>query len=86
MLFDLTIFLFTRLPILVHDTVIFKNIDNDSVSRLVPVYSETAKQSFIALDEIEKYGPETSAFLIAHHVLQLDTKNLLYIKDWRSRT
>ena len=85
-LFDLTIFLLTRLPILLHDTVIFKNIENDSVSRLLPVYLETAKQSFIALDEIEKYGAETSAFLIKHRALQLDTKNLLYIKDWRSRT
>ena len=85
-LFDLTIFLLTRLPILVHDTVIFKNIENDSVSRLLPVYLGTAKQSFIALDEIEKYGAETSAFLIEHRVLQLDTTNLLYIKDWRSRT
>ena len=79
-------FLLTRLPILVHDTVIFKNIENDSVSRFLPVYLETSKQSFIALDEIEKYGPETSAFLTAHRVLQLDTKNLLFIKDWRSRT
>jgi hypothetical protein len=85
-LFDLTIFLLTRLPILVHDTVIFKNIENDSVSRLLPVYLETEKQSFIALDEIDKYGPETTALLIEHRVLQLDTKNLLYIKDWRSRT
>jgi uncharacterized protein YydD (DUF2326 family) len=85
-LFDLTIFLLTRLPILVHDTVIFKNIENDSVSRLLPVYLESAKQSFIALDETEKYGPETFALLTKHQVLQLDTKNLLYIKDWRSRT
>jgi hypothetical protein len=85
-LFDLTIFLLTRLPILVHDTVIFKNIENDSVSRLLPVYLETAKQSFLALDEIDKYGPETTALLLKHRVLQLDTKNLLYIKDWRSRT
>jgi hypothetical protein len=85
-LFDLTIFLLTRLPILVHDTVVFKNIENDSVSRLLPVYLETAKQSFIALDEIDKYGPEAAALLIEHRILQLDTKNLLYIKDWRSRT
>lgn len=85
-LFDLTVFLLTRLPILVHDTVIFKNIENDSVSRLLPVYLETLKQSFLALDEIEKYGPETTALLHKHRVLQLDTKNLLYIKDWRSRT
>jgi len=85
-LFDLTIFLLTRLPILVHDTVIFKNIENDSVSRLLPVYLETMKQSFIALDEIDKYGPETTALLVKYKVLQLDTKNLLYTRDWRSRT
>ena len=84
-LFDLTIFLLTRLPILVHDTVIFKNIENDSVSRLLPVYLETTKQSFIALDEIEKYGPETTELLRKYSDLELDTKNLLYVKDWRSR-
>lgn len=84
-LFDLTIFLLTRLPILVHDTFIFKNIENDAVSRLLPVYLETEKQSFIALDEIEKYGAETVDILVKHRVLQLDTKSLLYIKDWRSR-
>jgi hypothetical protein len=85
-LFDLTIFLLTRLPILMHDTVIFKNIENDSVSRLLPVYLETEKQSFVALDEIEKYGSETVALLKRHHVLQLDTTHLLYTKDWRART
>ncbi|WP_158793812.1 DUF2326 domain-containing protein [Granulicella sp. L60] len=85
-LFDLTIFLLTRLPILIHDTVIFKNIENDSVSRLLPVYLETEKQSFVALDEIEKYGSETVALLKQHQVLELDTRNLLYIKDWRART
>jgi hypothetical protein len=83
-LFDLTIFLSTRLPILVHDTVVFKNIENDSVSRLLPVYLRTSKQSFVALDEIDKYGPETSALLMKHQVLVLDAKRLLYIKDWRS--
>jgi len=64
----------------------YSRIENDSVSRLLPVYLETAKQSFIVLNEIEKYGGETSAFLIEHRVLQLDATNLLYIKDWRSRT
>lgn len=84
-LFDLTIFLSTRLPILVHDTVIFKNIENDSVARLLPVYGHTEKQSFVALDEIEKYGTEASYLLLKHCVLQLDTTNLLYVKDWRSK-
>ena len=32
------------------------------------------------------HRPKATALLIEHRVLQLDTKNLLYIKDWRSRT
>lgn len=84
-LFDLTVFLSTKLPILVHDTVVFKNIENDSVARLLPVYMKTSKQSFVALDEIEKYGGETFSLLMQHHVLQLDDNNVLYIKDWRNK-
>jgi hypothetical protein len=84
-LFDLTVFLATKLPILVHDTVVFKNIENDSVARLLPVYLSTSKQSFIALDEIEKYGKETFDLLKQHMVLELDDRKVLYIKDWRNK-
>jgi hypothetical protein len=84
-LFDLTVFLATKLPILVHDTVVFKNIENDSVALLLPVYLSTSKQSFIALDEIEKYGKETFDLLKQHMVLELDDRKVLYIKDWRNK-
>jgi len=84
-IFDLTVFLATRLPILIHDTVVFKNISNDSVARLLPVYMSTAKQSFIALDEINKYGDETVKLLQQQMVLQLDDASVLYVKDWRNK-
>jgi len=80
---DLTVFLETQLPFVVHDTLLFKNIENDSVARLVKVYMQTTKQSFVALDEIDKYGAEAAALLYEQSVIQLDNSHLLFIKDWR---
>lgn len=81
--FDLTVFLTSQLPVLSHDSLLFKNIENDSVAALVQVYLRTEKQSFIAIDEVSKYGSETSNLLRSRSVVQLDDKNVLYIKDWR---
>lgn len=83
--FDLTVFLATQLPVLAHDSILFKNIENDSVSRLVNIYMQSTKQSFIALDEISKYGSATEKLLLARRVVQLDDSHVLYTKDWRVR-
>jgi hypothetical protein len=82
--FDLAIFLATQLPVVAHDSLLFKNIENDSVARLLQVYLTTEKQSFIAIDEIEKYGRETADLLRERSVIQLDDQNVLYVKDWRT--
>jgi len=60
---DLAIFKLTILPFIAHDSVLFKNIENDSVSNLFKIYSGSEKQAFVAIDEIYKYGDETSSFL-----------------------
>jgi hypothetical protein len=83
--FDLTVFLATKLPVVVHDTLLFKNIENDSVAVLLSVYMKTGKQSFIALDEIEKYGRSTADLLRSKSVIQLDDSHVLYVKDWRAQ-
>jgi hypothetical protein len=82
---DLAVFALTQLPCLSHDSVLFKNIENDSVSRLFRVYLESEKQSFVAIDEVDKYGAETSRALREHSVIQLTDDNVLYIKDWRRK-
>jgi uncharacterized protein YydD (DUF2326 family) len=82
--FDLTVFLSTRLPVVAHDTLLFKNIENDSVASLLNVYMETTKQSFIALDEIEKYGASNAELLRQRSVIRLDDDHVLYVKDWRT--
>ena len=81
--FDLTVFQNTSLPVLVHDSLLFKNVENDSVARLVRVYNKVPKQSFIALDEIEKYGVSTAEFLRGRAAIRLSNQNVLYVKDWR---
>jgi uncharacterized protein YydD (DUF2326 family) len=83
--FDQTVFLATALPIVAHDTILFKNIENVSVAALTQVYMKTTKQSFVALDEIEKYGDATAEFLQKRSVIQLDDTHVLYVKDWRTK-
>ena len=82
-LFDLAVFRATSLPTIAHDSVLFKNISNDSVARLVALYADNRKQSFIALDEIQKYGHAAALILQENSVIQLSDQAVLYVKDWR---
>ncbi|MGX5652607.1 DUF2326 domain-containing protein [Hydrogenophaga borbori] len=82
-LFDLAVFRATNLPTIAHDSVLFKNISNDSVAHLIALYANNQKQSFIALDEIQKYGPLAASILQEQSVIQLGDKAVLYVKDWR---
>jgi hypothetical protein len=84
-LFDLAVFLSTKLPVVVHDTILFKNIENHSVAYLVDVYKSAEKQSFVALDEIYKYGEATAELLRSKSVIQLGDNNVLFVKDWRKK-
>ncbi|MDG5813803.1 DUF2326 domain-containing protein [Chitinispirillales bacterium ANBcel5] len=82
-LLDLAFLETTVLPFLIHDSVLFKNIQNDAVAKLIKLYESTGKQTFIAIDEIEKYGDVAEKKLKAKKVIQLDNNKVLYIKDWR---
>lgn len=83
--FDLTIFAETALPVIAHDSLIFKNIENDSVSKLVRAYTKFDKQSFIAIDEIEKYGSDAAQLLRSKRVVSLSDDAVLYDTDWRAK-
>ena len=39
--------------------------------------------TFIAIDEIDKYGKETKEKLENKNVVKLSNQDVLYIKDWR---
>ena len=82
-LLDLAFLETTILPFLIHDSVLFKNIQNDAIARLIDLYEITGKQVFIAIDEVEKYGEKAETKLKGRKVINLDNKNVLYSKDWR---
>jgi hypothetical protein len=84
-IFDLSIFALTDLPILIHDTPLFKNVENQAVAKFIKEYMRFEKQSFVALDEIKKYGAEAEKLLIKNMIIQVSDKAVLYIKDWRKR-
>ncbi|GAB2538716.1 DUF2326 domain-containing protein [Rhodanobacter koreensis] len=84
-IFDLAVFLLTALPAIAHDSILYKNIENDSVAKLFKMYAGTKKQSFVAIDEIAKYGKDTVDLLMARCVLQLSNDSVLYVKDWRKK-
>lgn len=83
--FDLAVFLLTALPAIAHDSFLYKNIENDSVARLFKLYAATGKQSFVAIDEIDKYGQDTIQLLKAKCVIRLSNDEVLFTKDWRKR-
>ncbi|KHQ50499.1 DUF2326 domain-containing protein [Mameliella alba] len=83
-LLDLAILKTTSLPFLIHDSVLFKNVENEAVARLVDIYSQEAKQCFIAIDEAGKYAPHANSILYAKSVVRLSNNEQLYTKDWRT--
>lgn len=84
-IFDLAIFKLTCLPILIHDSFLFKNIENTSLSNLARIYHSYKKQTFIAIDEINKYDKDAQDIFISNKCLELDNENLLFTKDWREK-
>ena len=84
-IFDIAVFETTSLPFIIHDSVLFKNIENDAVSLMVELYARKEKQSFIAIDEIQKYGLSAVKKLKENVVAWLSDDNVLYTKDWRKK-
>ena len=82
-LFDLAVLYETKLPFLIHDSVLYKNIENNAVANLVKIYASLMKQTFIAIDEIGKYGDAKNT-LKANEVIHLNSKNVLYIRNWKA--
>ena len=83
LLFDWAVFKLTLVPFLIHDSLLFKNIENEAVARMIKMYSELGRQTFIAIDEVQKYGEEIEEIVKNHTVLSLSNSNVLYVKDWR---
>lgn len=69
--FDLAMLHETPLPILVHDSILLKQIQDEALEGILKLYSNQQKQVFIALDKEASYTPTTQAMLTASTVLRL---------------
>lgn len=83
LIFDLSIFQLTPLPIIIHDSFLFKNIEDFSVDKLIMKYSTFKKQVFISIDGISKYNEETQNILTNLKCIELSNTKQLFTKDWR---
>ncbi|WP_054905622.1 DUF2326 domain-containing protein [Pseudomonas sp. NBRC 111144] len=84
--FDLSMLLLTRLPFVIHDSMIYKNIEIAATEHIIRILSSfKQKQIFLAFDEAKKFNSATQNTLKAQMVLQLHRDKLLYTQDWRAK-
>lgn len=81
--FDLSVLKLTKLPVLVHDSLLFKNIGDAATEEILNLYRNAGKQIIIAFDKNESYSSEVSKLTESTKVLQLDPNgNELYGYAW----
>lgn len=84
--FDLAMLSLTHLPFIVHDSVLYKNIEVPATRNIIRILASVKrKQIFLAFDEAPKFGEMAERLLRTHTVLKLSDDELLYNKDWREQ-
>ena len=86
-MFDLAILELTSLPILVHDSIMFSNVEEPATATLLELYEQQKnKQIFIAFDKFDTRGNKICKILERNKVLQLsDEPNALFGKQWNNQ-
>ena len=81
--FDLAMLALTRLPVIAHDSVMLKHIEDDAIEKIMELYAETPKQVFIAMDKEGSYTPKAQEIMEAAKVLQLSPgEGALFGRTW----
>ncbi|MGL5057814.1 MAG: DUF2326 domain-containing protein [Fusobacteriaceae bacterium] len=80
--FDLAVLKTSQLPLLIHDSFLFKNLSIDLMQNILLEYLEEEKQIFIALDEINRYDKKTQEIICKKQILELSKDNCLFKKSW----
>lgn len=84
--FDLAMLSLTTLPIVLHDSIIYKNIEVPATRRILRILAAVkSKQIFLAFDEASKFGFEAEKLLKRFTVVKLAHNDLLYTQDWRTK-
>lgn len=84
--FDVSMLSLTRLPFVIHDSMIYKNIEIAATEHIIKILASFKnKQIFLAFDEAKKFNSTTQQTLKGKMVLQLHRNKLLYTVDWRAK-
>ncbi|EJI85112.1 chromosome segregation ATPase [Alishewanella aestuarii B11] len=84
--FDMAMLSLTRLPFVIHDSVVYKNIEVAAIKRILRILAVIkSKQIFLSFDEAKKFGCQAEQLLKKFSVLKLSHNDLLYNKDWRDK-
>lgn len=70
---DIATLLTTSLPILIHDSVVLKQISNESIEKIFEIYDNLEKQVFISIDKDTSYTDETVKIIRKDEVLKLSS-------------
>lgn len=82
-LFDIACLKLSELPFIIHDSLLFTNIEMDRVENIIKLYSRLQKQVFISIDRTEELDPEVQEIIKQHQVLKLDRgENELFGRTW----
>ncbi|RQD68274.1 MAG: DUF2326 domain-containing protein [Tindallia sp. MSAO_Bac2] len=83
-LFDLAVLRLSRLPAIAHDSLIFKNLEDESIDGIMQLYNESEKQIFIAFDRTNSFKPSTAKIAYENTRLKLNkNEQELYGEDWK---
>ena len=81
--FDLSIMSLANLPILVHDSVVLKQISDEAIESIINQYIDCKSQVVIALDKQESYSKNTTDLLEKYTVLRLAANGKeLFGRSW----
>ncbi|MFA0289611.1 DUF2326 domain-containing protein, partial [Vibrio sp. 10N.222.45.F7] len=75
----------TYLPALIHDLIVFSNMEDHAIEKIVKEYSKSKKQVFIAIDKLGRLSIETQELVKKYEFLALDSNHLAFLKSWKKQ-
>lgn len=82
---DLALIHKTYIPVVIHDLIMFKNIEIPAIEKIVAQYKTETKQIFVAFDELGRYNEETLKSLKDTEFLHLNSERLAFGISWKDK-
>jgi hypothetical protein len=74
----------TYLPILIHDLIVFSNIEDHATEEIFKAYSKSQKQVFIAIDKLGRFNTSMQELTKQNSFLTLGANKLAFGRRWNT--